>query len=241
MEYRTLGRTGITVSTYCLGTMMMGIGGNTDHDECVAMIDKSLDAGINFVDTADVYSNGESEEILAKALKGKRDDIVLATKFHGPRGQDPNRRGGSRRWIMKAIEESLRRLDTDWIDLYQMHRPPVGSDIEEALGALTDLVHQGKVRSIGCSTFEAEQIVEAQWASEKWGYARFRTEQPSYSIFVREIERSVLPTCARYGMGVLVYSPLNGGWLTGKYRTGQPMPEGSREPRSSPAAISMST
>jgi aryl-alcohol dehydrogenase-like predicted oxidoreductase len=183
---------------------------------------------VNFVDTADVYSNGESEEIVGKALKGKRDDIVLATKVHGNMGTDPNRQGNSRRWIRMEVENSLRRLQTDWIDLYQIHRPDATLDVDETLGVLTDLVREGKVRAIGSSTFPAEQIVEAQWVAERRGRERFRCEQPPYSILARGIERSVLPTCGRYGMGVIVWSPLNGGWLTGKYKRGQAWPEGSR-------------
>lgn len=231
MEYRTLGRTGVSVSTYCLGTMMFGVGGNTDHDECIRMIHRGLDAGINFVDTADVYSGGESEVILGKALAGRRDDVVVATKFYNPMSRDPNARGGSRRWIMRAVEGSLTRLGTDYIDLYQMHRPDPSTDIEDTLAALSDLVHQGKVRMIGCSTFSAHEIVEAQWAAERRGTERFRTEQPPYSIFVRRIERDVLPVCARYGMGVLVYAPLNSGWLAGKYSRDEPPPEGTRAAR----------
>jgi aryl-alcohol dehydrogenase-like predicted oxidoreductase len=232
MEYRPLGQTGIQVSTQCLGAMMFGLWGNRDHDDCVRIVDAALDAGVNFVDTADVYSNGESEEIVGKALKGKRDDVVLATKVHGTmttdRGTDPNRQGNSRRWIRMEVENSLRRLQTDWIDLYQIHRPDPTLDVDETLGVLTDLVREGKVRAIGSSTFPAEQIVEAQWTAERRGRERFRCEQPPYSILARGIERAVLPTCARYGMGVIVWSPLNGGWLTGKYKRGQEWPAGSR-------------
>jgi aryl-alcohol dehydrogenase-like predicted oxidoreductase len=218
MEYRPLGRTGVQVSKLCLGTMMFGAWGNADHDESIRIIHCALDAGINFVDTADVYSAGESEEVVGKALKDRRDDVVLATKFFMPMGEDPNRRGGSRRWIVRAVEDSLRRLDTDYIDLYQVHRPSPEIDIEETLGALTDLQRQGKIRYFGSSTFPGWQMVEAQWAAERRGLARFRTEQPPYSIFVRQIERDVLPVAQRYGMGVLVWSPLCRGWLTGRYR-----------------------
>ena len=224
MEYRPLGRTGVSVSKFCLGAMMFGAWGNPDHDECVRIIHAALDAGVSFIDTADVYGQGESEEIVAKALAGgRRDDVVLATKFHGAMGDDPNQRGSSRRWIMRAVEDSLRRLGTDWIDLYQVHRPDPGTDLEETLGALTDLVHQGKVRYIGGSTFPASAIVEAQWAARERGLQRFVTEQPPYSILVRAIEADVLPTCSRYGMGVMSYSPLTGGWLSGRWRksTGQ--------------------
>jgi aryl-alcohol dehydrogenase-like predicted oxidoreductase len=213
--YRPLGRTGVQVSKLCLGTMMFGAWGNTDHDDSIRIIHRALDAGINFVDTADVYAEGESEEIVGKALKGRRDDVVLATKFFMPMGEDPNRRGGSRRWIVRAVEDSLRRLGTDWIDLYQVHRPDPATDIDETLGALTDLVRQGKVRSIGSSSFSAGEIVEAQWAARERRLERFRTEQPPYSLLTRIIELDVLPTAQRHGMGILTYSPLAGGWLSG--------------------------
>ena len=224
MEHRPLGRTGVSVSKFCLGAMMFGAWGNPDHAESVRIIHAALDAGINFIDTADVYGQGESEEIVAKALTGgRRDNVVLATKFHNAMGEDPNQRGNSRRWIMRAVEDSLQRLGTDWIDLYQVHRPDPGTDIEETLGALTDLVHQGKVRYLGGSTFPASAIVEAQWAARDRGLQRFVTEQPPYSVLVRAIENDVLPTCSRYGMGVMSYSPLTGGWLSGRWRkdTGQ--------------------
>jgi aryl-alcohol dehydrogenase-like predicted oxidoreductase len=217
MEYRPLGRTGVRVSKLCLGTMMLGAWGNTDHDDSIRIIHRALDAGINFVDTADIYSAGESEEILGKALEGRRDDVVLATKFWGPMGDDPNQRGVSRRWIIAAVENSLRRLGTDWIDLYQMHRPDPETDIDETLGALTDLVQQGKIRYIGSSSFSAGQIVEAQWTARDRRLERFRTEQPPYSLLVRGIELDVLPTAARHGMGILTYSPLAGGWLSGSW------------------------
>jgi len=216
MKQRVLGGTGISVSEIALGAMMFGAMGNPDHDESIAMIHTALDAGINLVDTADVYSQGESEEIVGKALKGRRDDVVLATKFGLPRGEDPNQYGGSPRWIKQAVENSLRRLDTDHIDLYQMHRPDPLTDIDETLGALSDLIRSGKVRAVGSSTFPVEQIVEAQWVAEKRGHHRFRTEQPRYSIFSRSIEAAVLPTAQRYGMGVLSYAPLSSGWLSGR-------------------------
>jgi aryl-alcohol dehydrogenase-like predicted oxidoreductase len=218
MEYRPLGRTGVQVSKLCLGTMMFGAWGNADHDESIRIIHCALDAGINFVDTADVYSAGESEEVVGKALKDRRDDVVLATKFFMPMGEDPNRRGGSRRWIVRAVEDSLRRLGTDYIDLYQVHRPDPAVDVEETLGALTDLVRQGKVLSIGHSTFPASQIVEAQWVARERDLQRFVTEQPAYSMLVRRIEDDILPTCQRHGIGVLSYSPLTGGWLSGRWR-----------------------
>ena len=228
MQYRTLGRTGIKVSPYCLGAMMFGAMGNRDHDDCIRIIHKALDSGINFIDTADRYSRGESEEIVGKALKGRRDNVVLATKVHGPMGEDPNQQGNSRRWIMRAVEASLRRLQTDHIDLYQIHRPSPDTDIEETLSALTDLMRAGKVRAIGSSTFPASEIVEAQWVAERRGLARFRTEQPPYSILGRGIEREVLPACQKYGMGALVWSPLAKGMLTGRYRKGQPLPDSMR-------------
>jgi aryl-alcohol dehydrogenase-like predicted oxidoreductase len=221
VKYRTLGRTGIKVSPYCLGAMMFGWVGNADHDESVRIIHRALDAGINFVDTADAYSRGESEEIVGKALKGRRDSVVLATKAHLPMGDDPNQQGNSRRWLTRALEDSLRRLGTDHVDLFQVHRPAPDTDVEETLAALTDLVRAGKVRAIGSSTFPASDIVEAQWVAERRGLLRFRTEQPPYSILDRGIEREVLPVCERYGMGTLVYSPLAGGMLTGRYRKGQ--------------------
>ena len=220
MELRPFGRTGVAVSPLCLGAMMFGSWGNRDHDEGIAVIHAALDAGINFIDTADVYSAGESEEIVAKALQGRRDDVVLATKVHGAMGRDRNMQGNSRRWIVRECEESLRRLDTDYIDLYQVHRPEPGTDIDETLGALSDLVHQGKVRYLGSSTFPASAIVEAQWTAERRGRERFVCEQPPYSMLVRGVEADVLPTCARYGMAVIPWSPLAGGWLSGRYRKG---------------------
>jgi aryl-alcohol dehydrogenase-like predicted oxidoreductase len=224
MERRQLGCTGVSVSKFCLGAMMFGAWGNPDHDESIRIIRAALDAGVNFVDTADVYGQGESEEIVGKALGGgRRDDVILATKFHNAMGEDPNRRGNSRRWIMRAVEASLRRLGTDWIDLYQVHRPDPHTDVEETLSALSDLVQQGKVRYIGGSTFPASQIVEAQWVARDRQLQRFVTEQPPYSILVRAIEADVLPTCLRHGMAVMSYSPLTGGWLSGRWRkdTGQ--------------------
>jgi len=222
MQYRTLGRTGIKVSPYALGAMMFGAVGNPDHDDSVRIMHKALDAGINFVDTADAYSRGESEEIVGQALKGRRDDVVLATKLYMPMGDDPNQRGISRRWIMTEVENSLRRLRTDYIDLYQIHRPDPDTDIEVTLSALSDLIHAGKVRVIGSSTMPASDIVEAQWVAERRGLERFRTEQPPYSILDRGIEAEVLPVVQRYGMGTLVWSPLAQGMLTGRIRKGQP-------------------
>jgi aryl-alcohol dehydrogenase (NADP+) len=218
MRMRTLGGTGIKVSPYCLGAMMFGAWGNPDHEESIRIIHAALDSGINFVDTADVYSAGESEEIVGQALRGRRDDVVLATKAHGSMGRDANMQGNSRRWIIREVENSLRRLQTDYIDLYQMHRPDPDTDIDETLSVLSDLVRSGKVRAIGSSTFPAEQIVEAQWVAQSRGRERFRCEQPPYSIFVRGIEGNVLPACQKYGMGVIAWSPLAGGWLTGRFR-----------------------
>jgi aryl-alcohol dehydrogenase-like predicted oxidoreductase len=231
MEYRNLGRTGVKVSPLCLGAMMFGAWGEPDHDKSIRIIHTALDAGINFVDTADVYSQGENEEIVGKALKGRRDDIVLATKFHGQMGDEINHQGSSRRWIMKAVEDSLRRLGTDYIDLYQVHRPREDTDVEETLSALTDLVHQGKIRYFGSSTFPASQIVEAQWVARDRGLERFKTEQPPYSMLVRGIEADVLPTAQRHGMGVIPWSPLAGGWLSGRYRKGQDTPASTRADR----------
>ncbi|HLY51007.1 MAG TPA: aldo/keto reductase [Solirubrobacteraceae bacterium] len=220
------------MSPLCLGAMMFGAWGNPDHDESVRIIHRALDAGINFIDTADVYSRGESEEIVGKALaNGRRDNVVLATKVHGPMGEDSNEFGNSRRWIMREVENSLRRLKTDWIDLYQIHRPEGDTAIEETLGALSDLVHAGKVRNIGSSTFPPSQIVEAQWAAERRGLERFVCEQPPYSMLIRSVENDVLPTCQRHGMGVIPWSPLAGGWLTGRYRLGQDVPESHRAQR----------
>src|SRR5262245_27406275 len=220
MEYRVLGGTGIHVSTHCLGTMMFGEWGNTDVDDCVRIINAAVDGGINFVDTADVYAAGGSEEIVGKAIRGRRDDVILATKVHGRMGPSVNEWGNSRVWIMREVENSLRRLQTDHIDLYQIHRPESDTDIEETLSALTDLQREGKIRYFGSSTFAGWQLVESQWTSERRGLSRFRTEQPPYSIFVRQIEHDVLPVAEHYGIGVLIWSPLCRGWLTGRYRRG---------------------
>jgi aryl-alcohol dehydrogenase-like predicted oxidoreductase len=232
MDYRTLGTTGVKVSPLCLGAMMFGAWGNEDHDESVRIIHRALDAGINFIDTADVYARGESEEIVGKALaNGRRDHVVLATKVHGTMGDDPNEFGNSRRWIVREVDNSLRRLRTDWIDLYQIHRPEQDTDIDETLGALTDLVRAGKVRYIGSSTFPPSQIVEAQWVAEKRGRERFVCEQPPYSMLIRDVETDVLPTCRRYGMGVIPWSPLAGGWLSGRFRKDGDVPTSRRAQR----------
>jgi aryl-alcohol dehydrogenase-like predicted oxidoreductase len=222
MDYHGLGKTGVRVSPLCLGAMMFGAWGNTDHDECIRIIHRAIDEGINFIDTADVYAAGESEEIVGKALSSiDRSRIVLATKVHAQMGDDPNAQGNSRRWIIQECENSLRRLGTDYIDLYQIHRPDETIDIDETLGALSDLVHAGKVRLLGSSTFPAEMIVEAQWVAERRGRERFMVEQPPYSILVRGIERDVLPVAERYGMGVIPWSPLAGGWLSGRFGDGK--------------------
>ncbi|MHB8242127.1 MAG: aldo/keto reductase [Solirubrobacteraceae bacterium] len=231
MEHRILGRTGVKVSPLCLGAMMFGAWGNSDHEDSIRIVHRALDAGINFIDTADVYSGGESEEIVGKALAGRRDDVVLASKFHGTMGDEPNHRGNSRRWIFQEVEHSLTRLKTDWIDLYQVHRPEPETDIAETLGALSDLVHQGKIRYIGSSTYPPSQVVEAQWTARERGLERFVCEQPPYSLLVREVERDLLPTALRHGMGVIPWSPLAGGWLSGAWREGQPAPSSTRAQR----------
>lgn len=230
MQYRVLGATGVHVSVFTLGTMSFGALGNTDHDDCTRIVHRALDAGINCIDTADVYSQGESEEIVGKALAGVRDDVVLATKCYWPMGADLNRRGLSRRWITRACEESLRRLRTDYVDLYYLHKPDLTTDIDDTLAAMDDLVRAGKVRTVAMSTYPADLLVEALWVASTRGYARPRAEQPPYSVFARGIERDVLPTCARHGMGVLVWGPLNSGWLSGKY-SGGAVPSGSRGER----------
>jgi aryl-alcohol dehydrogenase-like predicted oxidoreductase len=231
MEYRNLGRTGVQVSPLCLGAMMFGAWGNPDHDESIRVIHRALDAGINFVDTADVYARGESEEIVGKALKGRRDDVVLATTVHGSMGDDPNERGNARRWIAHECDASLRRLGTDWIDLYQIHRWDPGTDHDETLGALTDLVRAGKIRYLGSSTYPPSEIVAAQWVAEKRGRERFVCEQPPYSLLVRGVEAEVLPVCVDYGLGVIPWGPLAGGWLSGRWRKGQEPPTSMRSDR----------
>jgi aryl-alcohol dehydrogenase-like predicted oxidoreductase len=242
MEHRKLGATGISVSPLCLGAMMFGAWGNTDHDDSIAIIHAALDAGINFIDTADVYSRGESEKIVGKALKdGRRDSVVLATKAHGRmHDTDANQFGNSRRWLVKEVDSSLKRLKTDWIDLYQIHRPEPDTDIDQTLGALSDLVAAGKVRAIGSSTFPAWQIVQAQWVAEKRGRERFMCEQPPYSMLIRAVERDVLPACQEHGMGVIPWSPLAGGWLSGRYTKGGESPGSSRRAQMLPSRYDMS-
>ncbi|MGH2718551.1 MAG: aldo/keto reductase [Actinomycetota bacterium] len=227
MEYRTMGRTGLRLSAFGLGAMMFGNWGNPDVDECHRMVALALDSGINLIDTADIYSSGQSEEIVGKAIRGRRDEVVLATMYSSM-SKGPNERGNSRLWIQRSVEASLRRLDTDHIDIYQLHRPDPATDIEETLSALDDLIRQGKVLYAGTSTFSAWELVEALWVAEKRNLVRITSEQPAYSIFAREPERDVFPVTQRYGMGVLVWSPLDGGWLTGKYTRGGPIPEDSR-------------
>ena len=231
METRLYGKTGVHVSKYCLGAMMFGPMGNPDHDECVAMVHTALDAGVNFIDTADAYSRGESEEVVGKALAGRRDDVILATKAYIPMSDDPNHSGGSRRWLMRAVEDSLRRLGTDHIDLYQLHRRDHTLDLDESLSALDQLQRDGKIRYAGMSATPAEWIVEARHISDQRGHVRIRSEQVLYNLFSRGIERDVLPTCDRLGIGVMTYGPLNGGWLTGKYRRDEPAPADSRAAR----------
>jgi aryl-alcohol dehydrogenase-like predicted oxidoreductase len=235
MDHRNLGHTGMYVSPLCLGAMMFGAWGEPDHDVSATIIHKALDAGINFIDTADIYSRGESETIVGEALRGRRDEVILATKFHGPMdvamgqpGGDPNKRGNSRRWVVQEVEASLTRLQTDWIDLYQVHRPDAGTDDDETLAALTDLQHEGKIRAFGSSTFSAHRMVEDQWISERRGLGRFVTEQPPYSLLDRGIERDVLPVAEQFHMGVIPWSPLAGGWLTGRFRKGQDAPQTNR-------------
>jgi aryl-alcohol dehydrogenase-like predicted oxidoreductase len=215
MQYRTLGATGVRVSPLVLGAMNFGAIGNTDHDESIAIIHAALDAGINLIDTADSYSLGESETIVGEALAGRRDDVVVATKATNPMGDGPNQRGSSRRWLTTSVDNSLRRLGTDRIDLFQVHRPDWDTSDEETLSALTDLQRAGKILSFGSSTFPAHRIVEAQWAARTHSLSRYVTEQPAYSILMRGIERDVLPVTERFGMGVLTWSPLASGWLTG--------------------------
>ena len=216
MQYRTLGASGIVVSELAFGAMNFGFRGGPTPDEAVAMVHRALDAGVNFIDTADVYTLGESERIVGRALKNRRDDVVLATKFGLPMGQDVNQSGASARWMKRAVEDSLRRLDTDYIDLYQLHRPDHRTSLDETLAALSDLVRAGTVRAIGASTFPADLIVEAQWAADKGGHRRFLTEQPRYSIFNRTVESDVFPTVQRHGMAALTYGPLASGWLSGR-------------------------
>jgi aryl-alcohol dehydrogenase-like predicted oxidoreductase len=232
MAMRVLGSTGVKVSPLCLGAMMFGSWGNPDHEESVRIIHRALDSGINFIDTADVYSSGESERIVGKALAGgRRANVVLATKAHGAMGDDVNERGNSRRWLVRECENSLRRLGTDYIDLYQIHRPDPETDIDETLAALSDLIHAGKICYAGHSTFPAESIVEAQWTAQRRQRERFVCEQPPYSILVRGVEADVLPACRRYQLGVISWGPLASGWLSGRYRLDGDLPTSRRAQR----------
>jgi aryl-alcohol dehydrogenase-like predicted oxidoreductase len=233
---RPFGRTGVRISALTLGAMNFGARANPDHDDSIRIIHRALDAGINSIDTADVYSHGESEEIVGRALAGgRRDDVFLATKFHGSMGEGPNRGGNSRRWIHREVEASLRRLQTDHIDLYQVHRPDPDVDFDDTLGALSDLVHQGKIRYIGTSTFPAWSIVEGQWIAQRRNRERVVSEQPPYSILVRGIERDVLPVAQRYDLAVLPWSPLAGGYLAGATTSMRVERQPERYDRSRPA------
>jgi aryl-alcohol dehydrogenase-like predicted oxidoreductase len=229
MNYRLLGRTGVKVSELCLGTMMFG--GPTDEAESIRIIHRALDAGINFLDTADMYAAGKSEEVVGKALAGRRDDVVLATKGSNPMGPGVNQQGLSRRWLMQALEASLKRMQTDYIDIYYAHKPDPATPWEETLRALDDMVRQGKVRYTACSNFRAWKVSEALWLSDKHGWERFSCVQPLYNIVNRDVEVELLPLCQSQQLGVVTYSPLARGILTGKYRAGQPFPEGSRAAR----------
>ncbi len=238
MEYKQLGQSGLTVSRLCVGSMVFGRWGNSDHADCVRIMHRAFDEGINFVDTANRYAFGESEEIVGKGLQGHRNDVVVATKFFMPGAGGMLDRGTSRRHVFLQVEESLRRLGTEWIDLYQLHRYDRATPIEETLSALTDLIHQGKVRYIGVSTGHAAdppdlqwtgwRMVESLWISDRRGFERFISTQPPYSIFSRDVERDIFPVCERFGFGTLVWSPLEGGWLGGRYRRGREVPKDSR-------------
>jgi len=221
MQYRTLGNTGVQVSTLALGAMNFGEIGRTTQDDATAIVDAALEGGVNLIDTADRYSQGESEVMVGQAIKGRRDDLVLATKAALPMGDERNHRGSSRRWLVRALEDSLRRLDVDHVDLYQIHRWDPATSDEETLSALTDLRRAGKIRYFGSSTFPAYRIVQAQWAAREHHLGRYVTEQPSYSILQRGIETHVLPVTLEYGLGVLAWSPLATGWLSGAVRAGQ--------------------
>jgi aryl-alcohol dehydrogenase-like predicted oxidoreductase len=238
MDYARLGATGLRVSRLCLGTMVLGRWGNEDAADCARIIHRALDEGVNLIDTANRYGMGESEEIVGKALVGRRSEAVIATKVFMPGPGGVLDRGTSRRHIFLQVEESLKRLHTDWIDLYQIHRNDKDTPVEETLGALTDLVRQGKVRYLGVSTgtladsrsmhFGGWKMVESLWVSERRNLERFVSTQPPYSIFTREAERDVFPVCLAHGFGAIVWSPLAGGWLGGRYRKGRPVPEDSR-------------
>jgi aryl-alcohol dehydrogenase-like predicted oxidoreductase len=243
-QLRVLGRTGMVVSSLCLGGMNLGSWANDDRASCTRLVHSALDAGINFIETADIYSSGESEEIIGAALADRRDRVIVATKFGTPMSDDPNHRGGSRRWIMLAVEASLRRLGTDWIDLYQMHRPDSQTELEETIDTLSDLVRAGTIRAFGSSTLAPHQIVEAQWISERRGLGRFATEQPPYSLLVRKAEAELLPVCEQYRLGVLSWSPLAGGWLSGAFHARGGVPDNdarAQRARRMPARFDLTT
>jgi len=227
-DLRTLGRTGVRISPFVLGAMNFGSRGGTSHEESIALIHRALDAGINAIDTADTYSRGESETIVGKALLGRRDDVVLAGKFHNAVDDDPTHRGNSRRWIVRAVEDSLRRLQTDHLDLYQVHRPERVTELDETIGALDDLVTAGKIRYYGTSVYSPGELIEAQWIADRRKLNRPATEQVPYSLLVRGIERETLPIAGKYGLGVISYGPLAAGWLSGKYRIGAEQPTSHR-------------
>jgi aryl-alcohol dehydrogenase-like predicted oxidoreductase len=229
MEYRLLGRTGVRVSPLCLGAM--NFGGATDERESVRIVHVALDAGINIIDTANVYNEGQSETVVGRALAGRRHDVVLATKVHGRMGPGPNDQGNSRLHILRACDDSLRRLATDYIDLYQLHRPSPEIPIDETLGALTDLVRAGKVRYIGCSTFPAWMVMEALAVSERLGLARCVSEQPPYNLLDRRIENELVPLAERYGLAILPWAPIAQGVLAGRYTPGAGLPADSRAAR----------
>jgi len=221
MQYRTLGRTGVQVSTLSLGAMNFGAIGHTTQENATAIVDAALEAGVNLIDTADFYSQGESEEMVGRAIAGRRDDVVLATKAFLPMGEERNHRGASRRWLISALDSSLRRLGMDHVDLYQVHRWDPTTTDEETLSTLTDLQRAGKIRYFGSSTFPAYRIVEGQWAARERNLGRYVTEQLNYSILNRGAETDVLPVTENHGLGVLVWSPLSSGWLSGAVRAGQ--------------------
>jgi aryl-alcohol dehydrogenase-like predicted oxidoreductase len=233
MEYTTLGASGLQVSRPCLGTMMFGhsSGAPTSEPDSRRIVDAYLEAGGNFIDTANIYTSGESEEVVGRAIQDRRDDVVLATKGYGPIGTGPNTVGLSRKYLTRALEASLRRLGTDYIDLYQCHLPDPGTPVSETMATLHGFVQSGKVRYLGCSNWTGSQIVEAQWAARDIGGTPFISLQPRYSLNARRIEDDILPACQRQGLGTMIYSPLGGGVLTGKYKPGQPAPEGSRAAR----------
>lgn len=226
MEYRRMGRTGLKVSEICLGTMTFGHG--TDQAEATRIVDLAFAAGVNFFDTANAYGNGQSEILLGEALKGRRKDAIIATKVFNPMGPNPNDSGMSRVHILRAIEDSLTRLQTDYVDIYYIHHVDEQTPLEEMLRAFDDLVHQGKVRYIACSNYEAWRLMEALWISETKGLARFECYQPQYSLVVRDIEEEIIPVCQRKGLGVVVWSPLAGGFLSGKYQPGEQQVAGTR-------------